>query len=156
MPMYGLANSGRWWLGALMTATLASPLAAEGVYKWTDEKGRTHYGDRPLGGDSRPIDVKPAPLAEDPASSERRERSRKLLDELAESRAEKAAADTKAREESAQRQAACAEARDRLYDYEHAGYIYETDEHGNRRILNDAEHAQALAASREAVTQSCR
>lgn len=35
----------------LLLSVLAAPIAAQGVYKWTDEKGVVHFTDRPPGRD---------------------------------------------------------------------------------------------------------
>jgi len=35
------------FLAIALAASIASPLATAGVYKWTDAQGNTHYGDSP-------------------------------------------------------------------------------------------------------------
>jgi hypothetical protein len=38
--------------------------AAQGVYKWTDERGQVHYGDKPpAGASAQPVEVAPSPPA---------------------------------------------------------------------------------------------
>lgn len=47
--------------GLLALAVLAAPpLAADTVYKWVDEQGRTHYSqEKPADGRARPVDLQP-------------------------------------------------------------------------------------------------
>lgn len=45
---------------ALIIFVTAPPLAAETVYKWVDEEGRTHYSqEKPAARNARPVDVRP-------------------------------------------------------------------------------------------------
>lgn len=54
-------------LCALLCAAYGAA-AAQGVYKWTDERGQVHYGDKPpAGASAQPIDIDPSPPA--PAKS---------------------------------------------------------------------------------------
>ena len=46
-----------WLLAALLSG--ASTATAE-VYKWVDEDGRVHFGDRPQAEDAEAIELKPA------------------------------------------------------------------------------------------------
>ncbi len=45
----------------LVLAVLAAPpLAADTIYKWVDEEGRTHYSqEKPAGNRARPVDLRP-------------------------------------------------------------------------------------------------
>lgn len=138
-------------------ATVAVPCAgAAEVYKWTDEQGRVHYGDRPGQSSPQQIELKQAAPGADPTAAERQERARKLLDELVEERGLKREAEAKKQDEEKQRKANCALARERLDTYEHAGYLYEQDDNGNRRVLSEEDHKLALEQSRKKVEKWCK
>lgn len=44
----------------------ASPSPAADVYKWVDEQGKVHYGDRPAGKDASKLDIKQSGPAQAP------------------------------------------------------------------------------------------
>ncbi len=130
---------------------LAVPVASAQVYKWVDEKGRVHYGEKPPAG-SKPSTVKPpaaapnAPAkAQDLQSQELELRSRQIKrreDEEREAR------------DAANREARCSNAKDRLEIAERAA-LYRLEK-GERVFLSDAERKAALEGMRAAVTQYCR
>ncbi|MCC7410915.1 MAG: DUF4124 domain-containing protein [Gammaproteobacteria bacterium] len=133
-------------------------LAAAGdIYKWTDEHGRVHYGDRPGADAAQSVDVRPAaPPSPSPDSSRRAVRRQRLLEVFAEERAERTAEARAERLQREQRRRNCELARRQLADYEHAAYIYDEDDSGQRRILGDDEHAALLSRARDAVSAWCR
>ena len=127
------------------------------IYKWVDKSGKVHYGDRPdaaAGGKKLEVDGEPPPP--DPAQSTREDRSRKLLQDIEQDRADRDAKIAAKRAEEEKRKKNCAIARQRLSDFEHAGFLYDKDKNGQRRILSDAEHDQALAKSRKDIGTWCR
>lgn len=137
----------------MLGAALASAtLFAADVYRWTDEHGKTHFGDRPPAAGALRIKV---PTGNAPPDGLRQERTQRLLDEFAAARAEKkASAEERARAAEA-RAAACDEARGRHYEYEHSGYLYVWDDKGNKRVLSEREHAEARATARADVDKWC-
>jgi hypothetical protein len=50
----------------------------------------------------------------------------------------------------------CQQARDHLWRYTHSSYLYEQDETGNRRILEDSERRAAEDRARAAVEKYCK
>ena len=84
----------------------SSPAWGAGIYKWVDENGKIHFGDRPPAatGGSQAVKVKPVPEGSGtraPSGSERSKLQRRLLDVFARERAEKklAAAEEKKRQQ---------------------------------------------------------
>ena len=137
----------------LLASTLApATLFAADVYRWVDEHGVTHFGDTPPAAGARRITL---PSTRPTGDDQRQERTQRLLDEFAAARAEKkAAAEEQAKAREA-RLAACDEARQRHYEYEHSRYLYEWDAQGNKRVLGDDEHAKARAAARADIEKWC-
>lgn len=57
---------------ALFLCLLATPIALAGTYRWVDENGQTHFGDRPPANTaSDEINVNPAPASQDAGARER-------------------------------------------------------------------------------------
>ena len=127
---------------------------AAGIYKWVDEKGDVHYSDKPEHTKSEVIRVEPAP-APDPAALKQRRRRDKLLRVYAEERDEKKKIAAAERAAADKRKRNCETARKRQTDYDNAGYIYDVDADGNRRILTDNEHTAARQQTREDVAEWC-
>ncbi|MES9993279.1 MAG: glutaredoxin family protein [Candidatus Thiodiazotropha sp.] len=47
-------------LGCLLVLTTSGSVSAEAIYKWRDENGKIHFGDRPpVSEESQPVTVKP-------------------------------------------------------------------------------------------------
>jgi hypothetical protein len=128
-----------------------------GVYRWVDEDGKVHYGDRPGGAESaEEVTVKQEKGADQPASGEgNREQTRqRLLEQYEKDRLEKKAAAAQRKKEQARRNRNCAIARDRLKAYERSA-LYDLDEDGERVYLSDDERERALEEAREDVQHWC-
>lgn len=130
---------------------LALPAASAQVYKWVDEKGRVHYGEKPPAG-SKPSAVKSpakppgAPAtAPDLQSQELDFRGRQIRREQDEARQARNAANREAR---------CNYAKERLAVAEQAA-LYRVEK-GQRVFYSDAEQKAAVENMRAAVTQYCR
>ncbi len=137
---------------ALLSITGASLHA--GVYKWVDEQGKVHYGDRPESAQSQQLQIQSAPPP-DPDAVERMERSQRMLNEYSDDQAEQKKKREAREQEEARRKANCELARKRLDDYEHASTLYVTDPNGERRYMNEDEQKKALDISRAEVKKWC-
>lgn len=140
----------------LLGAMLCINAPAEAVYKWVDEHGKVHYGDRPGPAESTKIKVPDGLPAPSPATGEREDKTRKLLDQYADERAERAALEAKRKADEAERKQNCAKARDLLDQYLHASYLYDVDASGERRPLSFEERTKAEAEAQKAVDQWCK
>jgi len=126
------------------------------VYKWVDEKGVTHYGERPPQGkkaqevEQRLANPGPAPgKAAQPGWKEQdlEFRRRRIETEQTEAKDKQ--------QESSQRQA-CKQARDRLALYKSARGSFHLDEKGERVWHSDAEHNASIARLDQQVSERCR
>lgn len=129
-----------------------APSFAAEVYKWTDADGEVHFGDHPPSAGAEQITVRSGGGTADPG---RQERTRRLLEEFETERAEQAEQDAALARTEAQRDAACADARNRHFEYQNSGYLYEWTADGEKRVLSDAEHRRARADARAAVDKWC-
>lgn len=141
----------------LLLITITFPLWGA-VYKWVDENGNVHYGDRPPSSATGSEEIDPSAVASppDPVREKRREKRDRLLDAFQDERRQKKAVADKARADKARRETNCALARKQLGALEHARYLYIPDSGGNRRVLSDEQRDNALANARGEVQKWCR
>ncbi|TDX96882.1 DUF4124 domain-containing protein [Thiohalophilus thiocyanatoxydans] len=140
----------------MLVLMLLAPAGAE-IFKWTDDQGRVHYGDRPPDEDARSVDVDPGTSTGSPAPSdaERREKTRRLLRAYDEERRIKQQQVQQHQAREAERKQRCVRARDRLKQYRHAGALYDLDEQGNRQFLEHDQRRQAEARAAQDVDKWC-
>jgi hypothetical protein len=133
--------------------------AHAGLNKWVDENGKMHYSDSP------PANTKVESVrnvagkgqestAADPSPKNYVQREA----ELKKARLEKREATEKAKQENTQneeRKQNCALARENIRALESGVRLTTYDENGERRFMDDAEHAQRLNNAREAVRNNC-
>jgi hypothetical protein len=135
---------------ALLLA-LASPVAAAQVYKWVDESGRVHYGEKPPPG-AKSSAVKPPIAAPDSPARSPDVRSQEL--DFRDRQMKRNADETQQAQDAANRAAICNNARERLELAERAALF--RMEKGERVFLTDAEQKAELENRRAAVTRYCR
>lgn len=134
---------------------LGSTPAAADVYRWVDEHGQVHYGDRPQHAGEAPVRVKPSPPAADERLEQRRQRRDRLLRIFAEDRERQQAEAQRQAEAQAARLRACQRARDALRNLERGGRFYELDPAGERRYLGDPEIQGRKKHWRAELRQQC-
>lgn len=126
-----LAKTAIWIFLVVMTS-----VAQAGVYKWTDEQGRVHYGDKPT---STADEVKinnqrGSGQADQPAS--RRELQQRFLRAREEERKEKQQERNKKKQKIAEAKQKCVQAKKQYDKYHHAGSIYVKGKDGEREHLS--------------------
>ncbi|MCW8945258.1 MAG: DUF4124 domain-containing protein [Sedimenticola sp.] len=145
----------------LLCSQLFFSVAESAVYRWVDEQGRVQFGDRPPQNQQpEELKIKSAPSAASdagqPSQQQRRELRQKLLDSYREERELKREA-RKEREEQAEKQKMrCAQAKNRLRDYENSSALYDLQADGSRAYLSKAQFEAELVKARVAVKQLCR
>ncbi len=143
---------------ALIICSLAAPAAGAGVYRWVDDQGRVHFGDRPQSDAASEVKIRVEPQSSPPAASEaeRARHRRRLLEMYQEDRDAKKEAARKQKEERAKRVAECSEARVKLAQFSSAGSLYNRGPDGERRYLSFEERDRYIAGLREEVSRLCR
>ena len=142
----------------LLSLFLAVPVSAE-IYRWTDENGRVHYGERPPHDTAERVQLPrgAAPSAATPAAdeAERRARQQRMLDAFSHKREQKKA--EKAHEEQARQRLAqdCKRIKQHWDSLNYGGPIYYEEPDGGRRYVDDAERAAELNALRPAYRKAC-
>lgn len=147
------------WLLSLLVIPLllvVSTLHAAPVYKWEDEYGRVHYGDRPGNPDAQEVQIeKTDETGQTPVTVERKQKQQKLLQLFAEKRAEKRQQEIAEKNEKIARHNACSKARNHRKTILSAGYLYEEDDSGNKRILSTDEFEEHLDKTEEMIRKLC-
>ena len=143
--MVGLRKSLIW----IFLAILASPVQA-GVYKWIDENGRVHYGDKPTSNNANEVKIKDqngAGQSDQPAS--RHEMQQRFLRAREEERNEKKRARAESKRKRAEATRKCELAKKEYDKYRYAGSIYVKGKDGEREYLSFKEretYEKSLAA----------
>ena len=140
----------------IASVLLTTPLPAE-VYKWVDEQGQVHFGDRPPDTAAKPLQLN-TPISPPWADSleDRRKAQQRLLEVYREERQEKQAAAQREQRQQASRNEKCQQARQRYARFESAGGIYQKDDIGERSYLDRAAREQFMQNLRKEVKQWCR
>lgn len=146
-------------LYVLAAFLLVPATALSEIYKWVDDKGRTHYSEKPpTSSNSKPLSIKqPAIQPSDSISQqEHKNRQQNLLRAFEEERLQRESNRVKARQDQEKRNRQCASARNRLRIVEGGYRLYDFDKQGNRVYLNaqDIDRERAKAAQR--VKRLCK
>jgi ribosomal protein S10 len=109
------------------------------VYKWTDEDGKTVYGDKPLAEEVDIIEIKKRPK-KDKHYEKRYEKQQKLIDVMQEEREQKITAEKEELEKNEKKEKECAEMREKLKKMKESSHLFEeTDDPNNPIIYTDEE-----------------
>ncbi|MCW8847215.1 MAG: DUF4124 domain-containing protein [Sedimenticola sp.] len=135
-------------------------VAEAAVFRWVDAQGRVQFGDRPPPDQqAEELEIKSSPSGRgDPDSQttqERNERRQKILESYQDEREEKRQAQKKRDAKAAQRKIRCAEARNRLHEYERATALYELQSDGSRVYLTKEQFESQIETARASVKKLC-
>lgn len=123
------------------------------MYRWVDAEGKTHFGDRAPAQNAQSVHI---PLSKNPQDgTDRTQRTERLVEQFASERNQRETDRAKALQAAEAKKARCREAQDRARDTLQAGYLYDYDEQGRKRVLSDAEHKAARVRVREDAERLC-
>jgi hypothetical protein len=140
---------------ALFVVTVS---ASAGVYRWVDENGRAHFGDRPPADveQSDEVVIKNKTSSSAPANVDRKQAQQRLLEQFQRERNEKRERAQKEREEKKERQKRCTYAKSVLSEYLEHGVLYDRLPNQKRRYLTDQERNAEIAKARQEVKRWCK
>jgi len=140
---------------ALIMCTTPGLAAGASVYKWTDENGVTHFGDRqPTGSKAEQVDVRSgnrSPTGERQSPQERLNELEQNQQNEAQEREETAAEEARRK----QREANCATARSNLDVINSNARIRTEDEDGELRYLSPEEIDERRQEFEKVVEENC-
>jgi hypothetical protein len=127
------------------------------VYKWVDENGRVHYGERAGSAASERIRVPDSGNSNGQGAGQNRrlEQMRRWLDAREKERQQKNARQAEEQKKMAKRDRQCRRLNSQLIDMERGGIWYKLGDDGERRYYSDEELAAHKARMREAYQQHC-
>lgn len=149
-------------LAALLLAL--APAAGAQVFKWVDENGKTHYGDKPPKGQGESLSVRSAPTSASGPSPNHREQTQKLLQSFEQERQDKQRKTQEAEAKAQQQLVACNQARESLKIAQRAGCHYargadgtlQRDAKGNPNCKSDAERAADISRREAEIAKNCQ
>ena len=136
-------------IAAAATLALSGAAIAGDIYKWVDEDGNVHYGDKPAGAQSERMAIQSRPT--DPARVAAQTQAR--MEARAKEREEAAAAaaagpsEEELQAQAEERRQACEQSRANLQRMVQSRRLYREDDNGEREYLNEAE----MQATRQRV-----
>ena len=139
-----------------LIAAAATTAHAGSVYKWVDQNGKVHYGDRPAHGiDSVRLEVEEPRSTSSDISNDRREKQRRLLEAFEREDQQEKEAQAKQKREKQERKIQCARAKDNLERIRNAGYLYRYNNEGEKVVYSKTERQAATREAEQAVRQLC-
>ncbi|WP_417515278.1 DUF4124 domain-containing protein [Marinobacter sp.] len=135
---------------------LAAPFTHAGAYRWVDENGQTHFGDRPpANAVTDEVRLKVPPPSSDAAATERKQRVNEFLQQSEKERA--AREENQARQEAraAKLEAHCEALQARLKYLKSVSGIYRLNKDGERVFVNDEENERIRKEFRARVQSEC-
>ncbi|WPC06065.1 DUF4124 domain-containing protein [Pseudomonas benzenivorans] len=138
----------RAWLCLLLLPGLA---AAE-IYRWVDDQGQVHFGQRPAAAGAEQVEVRPQVIERDAATRERLERTERFYDAR---RQEQAEADASSAQRRAKRDQECSDLRHRLAQLPEGRRYYREEASGERTYYSDEELDAVRRRLRQSLTDRC-
>jgi len=135
---------------------LTTPIVQAGTYRWVDENGQTHFGDRPpTNAASDEVELKAPAPSSDAAARERRQRMNEFLEQSQRERAERNEAEAKLEAKAAKHEARCEALRARLKYLKSVSGIYRLNSEGERVFVDDEENERIRQEFRARVQSEC-
>ncbi len=140
----------------LVITTAGSADAA--VYKWVDEEGKVHFGDRPTSAQALQLKLKKSPqpaTSTTPNAAQRQITRQRMLEIYQQEREEKKAAKKQRKKDAKKRAQQCADARDKLRQYERYR-LYKNLPNGEREYLSDRERERSVSKLKNSIKRHCK
>lgn len=144
-------------LRTLLTLLILSPaVSVAEVYRWVDEDGRTHFGDRPpTQAASQEVKVESAPARVDNSARDRQQKVNAFLEQKQQERDQQRVADAKAEKQAAKRAEQCSKLRARLKYMDSVSTFYNLNEQGERVFVSESENTRIRERFRKKVEETC-
>lgn len=145
-------------LAALAASTPGAAVAGE-IYKWTDDDGIVHFGDRPSGSESETVialSTEPTNRAQVQARAKPRGEARTASTNEEAAATPEGPTEEELRAEAEQRAEKCSLFKERLQKFVTSRRLYRQDENGERVYLDEEETIAARAKVQEQVLEYCK
>ena len=125
------------------------------VYKWVDEHGFTHYGEKPPDANAQKIQIRE--ITVDESIEIHNQQREKLLRIYEEERNLKKEEKLKAEKLKAEKEQHCQNLENELIKYQQGGFVYyDLDEKGERKYLSEAELSAHISKLQKYYDKNCK
>ena len=139
----------------LFICSTITPLSAQ-VYKWIDENGKTHYGDKPENDTAESVHIRKK-SALDPDHQSRAEKRTRLLNILDEEREEMKQEKAQEAEDKRKLAAKCAQEKKNLEKINNATFMYKKSDDPKNPIVYSHEERQKITNNlKKAIQKYCK
>ncbi|MCK5001672.1 MAG: DUF4124 domain-containing protein [Gammaproteobacteria bacterium] len=151
-----LINHRRLYIKQMIVTVLmmimVSPVAiGSGIYKWTDENGKIHYGSaKPSDADSERMNIK---VDTTKRIKKKKKKAQEETEEAEELPIEAPETPKISKKEKAR---ACKDARARLQNIQSHGRLREFDEKGNSVILAEEQRQKRISEAKKRIRENCK
>lgn len=144
-------------IALLLTLAMAGAAGAGQIYKWTDEEGNVHFGDKPAGEDSERVAIQSRRTNPSRVQAEVNARAQAAAKKAEEEAAAQPQGPTEEelRARMEERAEKCQTYRERLQRFVQSRRIYREDENGERVYLNEEEMQEARQQVENQVQEYC-
>ena len=142
----------------VLVVSASGTTLANDIYKWTDEDGNVHYGDRPTGDETEVrLDISSRPTNSGQVQAVVEARYAKAVASKEEAAAAAAAgpSEEEIQAEARERAQKCETYRARLQDFVTSRRLYKEDENGERVYLDEAQTQEARQRVEDQVQEYC-
>jgi len=146
-------------ISALLTGLiLFSPLAVGEVYRWVDEKGKVHFGDKPPTKEAEKLKVRPSKgtgtMEGTSSAHDYRELQQRMLDSYDEQQKLKKQEEARKKQQQAETEEKCTQAKNK-YDIYDGTRVFTMDKDGNRVYLSEEEVQQGRSELKKWIDTYC-
>ncbi|MBL1141285.1 MAG: DUF4124 domain-containing protein [Proteobacteria bacterium] len=125
------------------------------VYKWTDENGKTVYGDKPASDNADIVDIKKKPT-QDKHYRDRVKKQKKLLGVMQEEREQLITKQKEEREKEEKREKECSDMKQKLQKMKRSTHLYEeTDDPFNPKVYSNEERKAEEGKYENYIKENC-
>lgn len=142
---------------SLLVTSYSLDVSSE-IYKWTDENGRVHYGDRPKGKQAAEVDIKTNKPGQDTPGDDWqtiKQRQQKYLEYLEDERQDRDDEKAKVAEQRAERKERCDEVTKYHQKLLSNPTWYRKDEDGNKVYLDYKEKDAEILKTEKLMKKYC-
>jgi len=143
-------------IGFLMMVFFTSFSNAE-IYRWTDENGKVHFSDKPVGKAAKKLNIKNEPTKPLPEQSneERKRKTEQYLRARKEEREEIEKKDREKKQQARLKKEKCREAKEKYKEITEAGAVYYKNKDGTRDYLGEERRIKEELRAKNEVKKWC-
>jgi hypothetical protein len=141
-------------LTSICLVVIVSVTGYADVYKWVDEEGRIHYGEKPPVEDAVRIEIRETPEVDDTYQQQGIDQQ-KLLQIYEEERSLKKEEQLKAEKEKVERKKQCEALAVELNNLKQGGIFYDLDKNGERKYYSESELAAYIEKLQSDYNKHC-